>query len=188
MTLCQELVNNRLSLSLRDLGIDEKTEYGLKFTQNDKNLFMSLVLYTPTSQSHLGKKFENYSKLNNRTLDRFLNSIFSGLGLNGIYLFRSFTEKENKKKGNKKKDLRKSVLEDNGAMICLRCDNGARDSLFMSIRNSIAHGNIIEKDGYIIFYSISDDKKEYDSTVTFYLRINKISKLNAFFKVLNLYE
>lgn len=183
MTYVQESKTNRLSLSLRDLGIDENTSYGLNSNRYDHDLMMFLVMFTPTKQSHLGKKFAGYSKLNNSTLDRFLKSIFSGLGVKSVYLFNSFTEK-----GKKKNDLRNLVLSDKDTMICLRCDNGARDALFMSIRNSIAHGNIIEKDGFLVFYSISDDKNEYDSTVTFFLRIRQTSKLRAFKKALEAYE
>lgn len=183
MTYVQESKTNRLFLSLRDLGIDENTSYGLNSSRYDHDLLMFLVMFTPTKQSHLGKKFAGYSKLNNSTLDSFLKSVFSGLGVKSVYLFNTFTEK-----GKMKNDLRNLVLNDKDTMICLRCDNGARDSLFMSIRNSIAHGNIIEKDGFLVFYSISDDKNEYDSTVTFYLRIRQTSKLRAFKKVLEAYE
>ncbi len=183
MTYVQESKTNRLSLSLRDLGIDENTSYGLNSNRYDLDLLMFLVMFTPTNQSHLGKKFASYSKLNKSTLDRFLKTVFSGLGVKSVYLFNSFTEK-----GNKKNDLRNQVLNDKDTMICLRCENGARDSLFMSIRNSIAHGNIIEKDGFLVFYSISDDKNEYDSAVTFFLKIRKTTKLQAFKKALEAYE
>lgn len=182
MTYIQESKSNRLYVTLRDFGIDENTQYGLKDKKYDYNAIMPLLMFTPTNQSHLGEKFNCYSKLNNKSLDKFLKAIFSGLGVNSVYLYDSFSEKT-----KNKKDLKKVVLSDKDTMICLRCGNGTRDSLFMAIRNALAHGNIVEKDGFIVLYSISNDQKEYDSTVSFLLRIKNISKLNAFSKTLKAY-
>ena len=182
MTYIQESKKNRLYVTLRDFGIDENTQYGLKDNKYNFNELMSLVMLTPTNQSHLGNKFNYYSKLNNKSLDKFLKAIFSGLGVKSVYLYDSFTEKT-----KSKTDLKNNVLSDRDTMICLRCCNGTRDSLFMAIRNALAHGNIVEKDGFIVFYSISDDQKEYDLPVSFFLRIKQISKLQAKTKTLNTY-
>ena len=84
MTYVQESKTNRLSLSLRDLGIAENTSYGLNSNRYDHDLMMSLVMFTPTKQSHLGKKFAGYSKLNNSTLYKFLKTVFSGLGVKSV--------------------------------------------------------------------------------------------------------
>ena len=182
-TYSEESKINRLFLTLRDLGIDENTVFGLKHNKYDYRLLASLVLFTPTNQSHLGVKFASYSKINNNTMNNFLKGVFSGLGVKNVYLFSSYTEKT-----KKKNDLRGAILNDKETMICLRCDNGVLNSLFMAIRNSLAHGNIIEEDGFLELYSISDDKKEFDSAITFFLRIKQQSKLRAFFQTLNAYE
>ena len=57
----------------------------------------------------------------------------------------------------------------------------------MGVRNAIAHGNIIHDGKYYVLYSVSDDKKEFDSEVTFFLRIDKLSKLGVFRRVLESY-
>lgn len=183
MTYSENSKANRLYLSLRDLGIDERATYGLDDKKYDSKTFSKLVVFTPTTQSHLGDKFDSYRSLNNRTLDKFLKALFSGMGIKNVYLFTSYTEKT-----RKKKDLRNSVINDKDALLCLRCDNGVRDSLYMSIRNSIAHGNLLEKDGFIILYSVSEDKAEYDSAITFFMRIKQISKLQALFRTLEAYR
>ena len=174
---------SRLLLSLRELDIDETTHYSIPNERDAADLFVQLTVLTPTYQSHLGRKFEAYSKLNNRSTEGFLGALFSGLGINNIFLYKTFESKT-----AQTYDLRNDVLSCKETMLCLRCDNGVLKSLYMSIRNAIAHGNIIEREGYIVFYSVSDDKKEYDSNITFFLRIRKQRNLSAFTKVLSLYE
>ena len=120
-------------------------------------MFVQLTIFTPTNQSHLGIKFDDYTKLNTRNTDKFLQQLFSGLGLKNIYFFDTF---ETRKTG--KIDLYNSVVMDNEAMLCLRCMNGAKKSLYMAVRNAIAHGNIIYDGRYYILYSVSDDKIEYE--------------------------
>ena len=183
MTYAEGAKNNRLFVTLRELGIDESTSYGLFNKEYDLKLLTDLVMFTPTNQSHLGDKFNCFTRLNKRNLDKFLSSLFSGLGINDAYLFESYTEKT-----KRKKDLRKDVLNNRNSMICLRCESGVRDSLYMSVRNSIAHGNLLERDGFLILYAISDDKEEFDSPITFFMRIKKVSSLKAFTKSLEAYR
>ena len=182
-TYAQKAKTSRLQLSVRELGIDETAHYSFPNERNTNSLFVQLTVLTPTHQSHLGRKIESYSKLNKRTMEKFLSALFSGLGINNIFLYKTFESKT-----AQTYDLRNDVLSCNETMLCLRCDNGVLKSLYMSIRNAIAHGNILEKENYIVFYSVSDDKKEYDSNISFFLRIKKFRNLSAFTKVLSLYE
>ena len=182
-TYTKQAGNQILSVTLRDLGIDESTTYGKKKKKNYNKLFVQLTLFTPTNQSHLGIKFDDYTKLNTRNTDKFLQQLFSGLGLKNIYFFDAF---ETRKTG--KIDLYNSVVMDNEAMLCLRCVNGAKKSLYMAVRNAIAHGNIIYDGRYYILYSVSDDKIEYDSAITFYMRIKSLKLLESMNKVLEIYK
>ena len=174
-----------LSITLRDLGIDETAPYGLGDAKKYKDLFVELTTFSPTSQSHLGVKFDSYSKLNSRNLNSFLAQVFSGLKVKKVYLYETFSVK--KEKPNRV-DLFQEVSTDKGAMICLRCCNSVKQSLYMSVRNAIAHGNIIYNGYFYILYSVSDDKKEYDSPVTFFLRIKSLGYLRSFTKVLEYYR
>ena len=146
-------------------------------------VFCTLTLFTPTLQSHYGKKFDEYTKLNNKTQEKFLQSIFNGLGMKKIYLYQSFTVKT-----RNKNDLYDEVAKTKEPMLCLRCDNGVVKSLYMAIRNAIAHGNIIFKDGLFILYSLSDDKAEYTSNITFLLKLTKLTNLLALIKTLEKYS
>ena len=172
-----------LSISLRDLGIDESAAYGLGNAQKYNTLFAQLTTFTPTKQSHLGTKFNVYRKLNNRNVDLFLQRVFSGFGAKNIYLYEVFDTKV-----TSKVNLFSSVQSDTGPMVCLRCCNGVRDSLYMSVRNAIAHGNIICDGNYYILYSVSDDSKEYDSPITFFMRIKSLKRLETLEKTLELYK
>lgn len=178
-----------MSLTLRELGINEETAFGYSGASSHQSaklekLLMHLVINTPASQSHLGKKFCDYSKLNSNTTNNFLDQIFKGLKVqNAVYLFTSYTEKT-----KFKNDLHPVVLARKAELICLRCDNGTKVSLYMAVRNAIAHGNILEHNGFYILYSVSDSRNEFDSNLTFFLRIRKLENIKTFLTVLEQYQ
>lgn len=183
MTYSEQSKNNRLSITLGDLDIDDNSIYDFQRTDALDQLFCTLTTYTPTSQSHYGKKFDSYKRLNNKTQEKFLQSLFNGLGIKKVYLYQSFDVRT-----RNKKNLYDEVIEETESMLCLRCDNGVVKSLYMAVRNAIAHGNIIAKNNYYILYSVSDDKNEYTSTITFLLKITKLSNLKALTNTLNTYS
>ena len=185
-TYAKQSEKQYLSITLRELGIDDDAPYGLGNAKNYKDLFVELTTFSPTDQSHLGDKFDSYSKLNTRKTNTFLEQVFSGLKvMNHIYLYGTFSVKIEKPN---RVDLFQEVSTYKGAMICLRCCNSVKQSLYMSVRNAIAHGNIIYNGYFYILYSVTDDKKEYDSPVTFFLRIKSLGYLRSFTKVLEYYR
>lgn len=183
MTYYKQSDSHKLSITLNDLNIDERCNYHVERTSSLDELFCDLTIYAPTSQSHYGKKLESYTKLNNRTQNDFLKHVFNGLGIKNVYLYKTFSDKT-----RNKKDIYGDVVKDQGTMLCLRCDNGVVNSLYMSIRNAIAHGNIIQKAKSYILYSVNDDANEYQSNVTFFLRITKLSNLKALLQILEMYR
>ena len=60
-TYTKQAGNQILSVTLRDLGIDESTTYGGTMLKNYNKLFVQLTLFIPTNQSHLGIKFDDYT-------------------------------------------------------------------------------------------------------------------------------
>ena len=174
--------NQYLSVTLRELGIDESATY-ITSNKTYNSLFLRLTMYTPTTQSHLGLKFDSYKGLNDRTSRDLVKQIFSGLGVKSIYLYNSYDSDV-----ATKTNILTRVLADTESMICLKCIQGIRNSLYMAVRNAIAHGNIIRCNGYYILYSVADDKKEYDSAITFILRVKSLKRLEAFTKTLDLYK
>ena len=182
ITYSEQSKSNKLTISLIELGIDEDSTYVFERTDSLDKLFCDLTIYTPSSQSHYGKKFSSYHISSNKK-DKFLKSVFNGMGVKNVYLYKTFSDRT-----RNKNDLHNSVVNDTETMICLRCDNGVLESLYMAVRNAVAHGNIIHKDGFFILYSVNDDKTEYRSNVTFLLKITKLTNLKALIKTLNNYS
>ena len=185
-TYSQQAKKNKLEITPRHLNIDENSVYEFQRTAELDEIFCNLTIYTPTSQSHYGKKFGDYPRLNNSTTNKFLESVFNGLGLKHVYVYETFSER-GETKGNKT-DLSEAVLQTTDEMLCLRCDSGVKISLYMGVRNAIAHGNIVRQGDYYELYSVSDSLKEYDSHVTFFLRIKELGKLKKFLQSLEAYK
>lgn len=173
-----------LSVALYRLGLDENTEYKCDISPRLKNDLLSLVIYTPTKQSHYGGNFKSYN-INNHNTNMFLDRIFKGLKTKNVYLFSTY-----RSNSDNKKDIYEDVINDKESMICLKCDNGVKESLFAGVRNAIAHGNIVKKDDYYILYSVDvkKDKSEFESNVNFYMKIKNLNRIKSFYKVLNLYK
>ena len=175
---------NCLYVSLSDLGISLNSLYEVKQSNQLNGIFADLVVFTPSKQSHLGKKLSEYSKLNSRNTDKFLQDVFNSLGIRkNVFLFKTFNP--TKRKLN---DVFPDVIKSNDQLLILRCDNGVKESLFMAVRNAIAHGNIVYDGKFYTLYSVVDDKKEYESEVTFLLRIDRLEKLSKLRKTLEAYS
>ena len=175
---------NCLHLSLSDLGISLNSLYEIKPSDQVKLIFSDLVVFTPSKQSHLGKKLSEYSRLNSRNTDKFLQDIFNGLNIGrNIFLFKTFVP--TKRKLN---DIFPIVIQSTDQLLILRCDSGVKESLLMAIRNAIAHGNIVYDGKYYTLYSVADDRNEYESEITFLLRIDQLEKLSKLRKTLEAYS
>ena len=174
---------NVLSISLTDLKISEDDIYGFGNIKTDYALLANIIINTPTNQSHLGVKFDKYTKLNNSTANDFVKKIYNALGVKNVYVFENYTTKK-----QELNNLFKSVSEDKNTFICYRTNNGIYKSLYMGLRNALAHGNVVCKNNMICLYSVSDDKNEYTSPVSFFLKIDKIAKIQAVIKVLEQYK
>lgn len=154
----------------------------------NKKYFYNLVFLTPTDQNRYGVKFKTMKKLNKRTTDTFLRTIFAKLGIKdeSIATFASFN-------GKKGKTIKKTKFEkmSDEPFALLKIENGINYSLFASIRNCLAHGDIL-KDGewYYLFslstknIKISDEEKK----IKFLLKIKDLDSLSIFCDVLNAYK
>lgn len=134
MTFLQEAQKNQLNITLRELmpkGVEYITE------DIDSELYTKLVLLNPTNSTHLGKKFNDYKKLNNKTLDSFVNRLKNELDVKEVYFFKTFN--------SKKRDvlnLYSKFKNSSSYCLALYCSDNLKDSLYKSIRNALAHGNI----------------------------------------------
>ena len=175
---------NCLFISLSDLGITLSSHYEVKTNNLLNGIFSDLVVFTPSKQSHLGKKLSEYSRLNSRNTEKFLQDVFSALGIKqNVFLFKTFIP--TKRKLN---DVFPDVIKSTDQLLILRCDSGVKESLFMAVRNAIAHGNIVYDGKFYTLYSVADDKKEYESEITFLLRIDRLEKLSKLRKTLEAYS
>jgi hypothetical protein len=178
-----------LYITPRDMGINDRTYFSVKETQNSSQLFTSLIMQTPTNQSHLGDKWDRYTGLNNNTLDEFARKLIKALDVKDVYIFSVMEPKH----GSAVNNAREDVIKSGNTMLCLYIGgNGLRNSLYASIRNALAHGNIVDNGNNVCLYSVSERNKnyesEFDTPLSFYLRIYSIDKLEAYLTVLKEYR
>lgn len=181
-TFAKQSEKNKLEITLKQLDAHELS-YGFPRSAELDRIFCDLTVYTPTTQSHQGEKFSSFPKLNNHTLNAFLEKVFNSLEVKNVYLYQSYTTHT-----RNKHDLFEEVARDQDTMLCLRCDSGVKTSLYKAVRNAIAHGNIAKQGDFYVLYSVADDAQEYESSVTFFLRIRKLEKLKALIQILNYYR
>ena len=195
-TYTQQAKSNYLTLTLKELGINNHSNY-VKREQIDnlKDLIFDLVTCTPTNQSHVGDKFREYKQLKFKTPDPFLSAIFSKLDIKqaNLFLYKNYSIRTKAKtEKNEKNNLYEKVINCQKEMLCLHCDDcGVISSLYNAIRNALAHGNIVKQKDYTLLYSVNIAKKgdnEYESNITFFMRIKNIEKLMAFQSVLESYR
>ena len=164
------------NVSLSQLGYTSKN---CCFIVNKKEisaeLYRDIVLFSPSRQSNLGEKL---SKRIQKHIDELVQDIEDGLDVKrGYYYFAYKSQKQNVN------DLSADVTQDIGTLICLYCSGSFAESVYASIRNALAHGNIIQAKNYYILYSVSgesDEKDEFTKPLSFFLRIHKLTKLKAY--------
>lgn len=183
-TYSKEAKNFICSVKLNDLRSKNKK---LDFISDEsiipKEIYYDLVLLTPTEQSHLGTKFSN--KIS-KHLDKLVNDLIKELDIKNVYFFDSFTSQK------QKTDLTNKVKNNNNTFIALRCSDGLSNALYSSIRNALAHGNILKDDKYYYLYSLSlkgnTDIPEKERKLVFLLKIRDIKKLTAYTNVFKKYN
>lgn len=181
-TLLQLAQKQELNLTLKELGISEKSSYLKNKPKDLFELFAELVMCSPTEESHIGISWQEFKKnVPSKHVDRFSRSLIKALDVKDIFVFNTYESKK-----TKRCDIKEHVLQSNKSLICLYIGgDGLLKSLYTSIRNALAHGNIVLKDDFFCLYSISSDSKqqnnsEYDKPVTFFLRVYSLDKLQAY--------
>lgn len=172
------------SIKLNDLKINNQN-FNFISDENiiSKETYYDLVLLTPTKQSHLGTKF---SKKILKHLDELVNDLIKELDVKNVYFFDSFNSK------SQRTDLANKIKNDNHTFIVLKCSNGLAEALYVSIRNALAHGNILSDNKYYYLYSLStkesDNIPEEERKLVFLLKIRDIKKLIAYIEVFKKYN
>jgi len=182
VTLSQSGKEQKLNLTLRELGISEKSNYLKIIPKNLFELFTELVMNSPTDESHLGISWQELAKsVPTKCIDEFSRSLMKALDVKDVFVFNVYEGR-----CAKHRDIKEQVLHSSKSLICLYIGgDGLLKSLYTSIRNALAHGNIVLKDDYYCLYSVSSSSKqqnmsEYDKSVTFFLRVYSLDKLRAY--------
>lgn len=173
------------NLTLAEIGFDSKK---LPFLENTGEIsattYKALVLCSPSTRSNLGKKI---SKKFTRHIDEVVKELAKELDVKNTYFYSTYCSK----KANCK-DLSIDVTQDSGTFLCLYCPGGFMESLYASIRDALAHGNIMKTGNKYILYSVSpasgSEKDPFRQPLKFLLKINKLTKLRAFISVFQKYN
>lgn len=184
-TFAQSADISYLEITLPDLGINKDNMNYIDGSQIDPDLFKRLVLLTPTTQSNLGKKFNQYI-INNNNLQEYIEELCERLKLDDKFFFTSYASDN-----EKNKNLFSEVKNGKTNMMVLKKNSGLKESLYSSVRNALAHGNIIKhKKGYALFsFSGNDNNKgEIDRCLSFYLWVKDLELLKAYVNELDKYE
>lgn len=154
----------------------------------NKDYFYNLVFLTPTNENRYGIKFKTITKINKKTTDIFLRTIFTKLNIKEelIAIFTSFD-------GKKGKLIEKSLFKKSSSdpFILLKSENGIKYSLFASIRNCLAHGNILKNGEWYYLFALSSKNNKIsdeEKKLKFLLKIKDLDDLSIFCDVLNDYK
>lgn len=142
----------------------------------DSDTYKELVLFSPSKQSNLGDKL---SKKILKHIDELVNEIVKGLDIKHKYFYSSY---ESKKADNV--DLSQSILKDTKTFFCMYCSDNFSESIYASVRNALAHGNIVKKGQFVYLYSLAsrNDKQldEKDKKISFLLKVHDLKNLHTY--------
>lgn len=173
------------NLSLNELGFLKK--YYVFLTDEDEinsDIYKSLVLFSPSTQSNLGEKL---SKRIQKHIDELVLDVTKNLDVKNTYFFSSYSSKN-----EIKEDLSPKIKADSKTFLCLYCSDCFTESFYASVRNALAHGNIIKSGKYYYLFAVSSKEGEkvsdFDKKLSFLLRVQKLDKLDAYISAFKKYN
>lgn len=161
-------------LTLREMScIGKQLNFILDTSSILPDTYKDIVLMSPSKESNLGIKIS--SKLE-KHIDEVVTYIMNGLDIQNCYFFSAYESKSNKT------NLALKIKTDSKNFICLYCPDAFLESLYSSIRNALAHGNIIQKGNHYYLFAVSSKEKcdILDKNITFFLKINKLEKIQTY--------
>ena len=183
-TYAKQAQNCVCNITLRDLDICKTTPPFIGTEHKvSAEVYQQLVLYTPSRESNLGTKISERLK---KHIDELVNEIMKGLDLKHCYAFSAYEPKK-----PDKTDLRKTVTSQTEPYILLNCSSGFAEALFASIRNALAHGNILKSGNYFYLYALAKEKQQTNDTdkkLSFLLKVYRLDKLGAYIDAFKKYN
>ncbi|MBO4418502.1 MAG: hypothetical protein J5789_01555 [Oscillospiraceae bacterium] len=183
-TIVKGAKQHKCSISLSEL----ETKKSVFEFISDKSIiapetYRDLVLFSPSKESHLGDKITNRLE---KHIDDLVNEVISALDVKTIYFFSFYDSSKNLE------DLAPKIITNNGTFMCLYCPDAFLESFYASIRNALAHGNIVKKGKYIYLYSVSSKEGkevgEKERTLSFLLKVHKLNNLVAYIDAFKKYK
>ena len=192
-TLLKKSDNFRLNVNLQDLHFNRDCFKSFDIESVDRETFFNFVFCSPVESidaSHYGVKFSEIKAINKSNHDVFFNEVLKEMNIESVNLFKVFDSEPDKNgKVKERCNLKENLIKDDTSFLYLYT-GGARCeiSLFLSIRNALAHGNIFRYDGYYYLYSVSNKNAmtvdEFERKITFLMKIIDISLLKKGWDVL----
>lgn len=143
---------------------------------------MDLVLFSPSTQSNVGEKI---SKKLEKHIDELVDEIVSMLDIKHTYFYSRYTSKSSKN------DLSQKIINDNDTFICMYCGNSFLELLYTSIRNALAHGNILKKGKFYYLFALSAQEKQLPVTernLSFLLKVRSFKNLSVYMDAFKRYN
>ena len=183
-TIVKEAKRHKCSISLAEL---ETKRSKFEFV-SDKSIivpetYRDLVLFSPSKESNLGEKI---TKRLEKHIDDLVKEVITALDVKNIYFFGSYSSNKDKE------DLTPEIINNNGTFMCLYCSDAFLESFYASIRNALAHGNIVKKGKFIYLYSVSSKEGqevgEKERKLSFLLKVHKLNSLAAYINAFEKYK
>lgn len=183
-TMVQESKKKTCSITLNDLETRKsKFEYVADGANISAETYRDIVLFSPSKQSNLGVKI---SKKLEKHIDEIVHEVVSDLDVKNIYLFSAYASKK------EKNNISQSVKNDSKTFLCLYCPSSFLESFYSSIRNALAHGNIVKKGKYYYLFSVSSKNEkntpDKDKKISFLLKVHDLSKISSYIRVFEKYN
>ena len=169
-----------LNITPRELGITH-----LMFNADVsklKDFYLPLVLKSPSSQSLYGRKISDINFGSGWQKSKNIQKLIDEI-IKGLHIGNNFEPFSCSKVDKTKRSLNDKILKNTIPCLFIKTDNGILESLFFCIRNALAHGDIVYRNGYYEFFSVKKSNKEQDELdgeIIFYLKIKKTSDLEGF--------
>lgn len=183
-TIVKESKRHKCSFSLSKLETKkDRFEFITDKSIISPETYRDLVLFNPSKESNLGEKI---TKRLEKHIDDLVNEVASALDVKRIYVFNSYESRKGKE------DLVPRIMTDNGTFMCLYCSGAFLESFYASIRNALAHGNIVKKGKFIYLYSVSSKEglevREKDRKISFLLKVHNLNNLAAYINSFEKYK
>ena len=180
MTYLQNANQAKLDISPSELGLEKNA---MKNVANEIEtlLFKNIILNSPHECSICSTKMKDYD-FTKCTINGFVETLFKKMKIENIHFFTVFNEKDGK---SEKFDLKHDICNENNTCIYLKINDTILKSIYSSIRNCFAHGNILFDGSYYYLFSFSEnDHGQNNQKITFYLKIKNLRYLSRYYELL----